>query len=147
MQKYYKKNKPTVLESLFVEIGRGIWFLISLPFRKRKKAGLSSEDRNYITKKRYEIEGMLKSDNNYELRHAVIEADKLVDYILRKKGYNGETFADRLRNAEGNINHHLYQNIWQGHKIRNQIAHDEGNINKEVLIRSVQLLLSSAEAI
>ena len=147
MNKYYKKNQPTVLESLIVGIGRGIWFLVSLPFRKRKKAGLSSEDRNYIIKKRYEVKVMLKSDNNYELRHAVIEADKLVDFILRKKGYGGKTFADRLRNAEGNINHNLYQNIWHGHKIRNQIAHDDSDINKEILIRSAKILLNCAEVV
>lgn len=142
---YYKKhksNQPTVLETIVVGIGRGLWWLVSLPFRKRgKKAGLSAPDKNHIIKKRQEIESLLNSNSIIELKHAVLEADKLVDFVLKKKGYRGETFADRLRGAEPHINHDMYQNIWNGHKIRNQIAHDDDNIQKPVLIFASNKLL------
>ena len=146
MANYYKKNKsnqPTVLEVIILGIGRGLWWLVSLPFRKRgRKAGLSAPDRNYIIRKRQEIESLLNSNSIIELKHAVMEADKLVDFVLKKKGYKGETFADRLRSAEPHINHDIYQNVWNGHKIRNQIAHDESNINQQTLISAAKKLLS-----
>ena len=145
MANYYKKhksNQPTVLEAIVIGIGRGLWWLISLPFRKRgQRGGLNQEDQKYVISKRQEIESLMQSENIIELNHAVMEADKLVDYVLKKKGYRGETFADRLRNAEPYINHDTYQNIWNGHKIRNQIAHDDGQINRNVLTSAVRKLL------
>jgi len=144
MSQHYKKNQgPTLLETIFVGIFKGLWFLISLPFRKRgKKSGLSSRDQAEINSKRQEIEKLVSGDNEYELKHAVMEADKLVDHVLKLKGYTGETFADRLRNAEKYIDHNTYQNIWAGHKTRNTLAHEhDANISKEELRGSVSKLL------
>lgn len=125
-QKHYKKNQgPTVLETIIVGVFKALWFLISLPFRKRgKKRGISGQNQAEIISKRQEIETLLLSENKYELRHAVMEADKLVDYVLKLKGYQGETFADRLRNAESYIEKNTYQSIWEGHKVRNTMAHE-----------------------
>lgn len=146
MSSYYKKHKPqqpTVLETIVVGFGRGLWWLVSLLFRKKgRKGGLSVEDRNYIIRKRQEIESLLNSENDIKLKHAVMEADKLVDFILRKKDYRGDTFADRLRSAEQYMDQSTYQNLWDGHKIRNQIAHDDANINLQTLISAAQKLLS-----
>jgi len=135
-----KKNDRTILEKIVVAVAKSIWRLVSLPFRKNKKHKLSSDDQKQIILKHREIEKMAESDNMYELRHAVIEADKLVDFILKKKGYNGETFADRLRNAEKDINKNLYQNLWNAHKVRNQIAHDEIKIEISKIKNVIRIL-------
>lgn len=55
---------------------------------------------------------------------AVIEADKLLDSALRKKGFKGETMAERMINAKDTFSKR--QLVWEAHKFRNQIAHDEG---------------------
>lgn len=140
---YHKNQRPTLLETIVVGIFKAIWFLVSLPFRKRgKKIGLSSRDQAEINSKRQEIEKLVSGNNEYELKHAVMEADKLVDHILKLKGYAGETFADRLRNAQQYIDHKTYQNIWAGHKTRNSLAHEhDGNISKEELKAAVTKLL------
>lgn len=142
---YYKNKKaqPTFLELLLVGIGKGLWWLITLPFHKGQKRsrGISSADRQYIIQKRHEIEGMSDSENIYELKHAVIEADKLVDYVMKTKGYGGETFADRLRNAESYMDQATYQRLWDAHKIRNQIAHQDDHIEVHVLKSSIKTLL------
>jgi hypothetical protein len=146
MPNYYKKpkkNQQTALEVVVLGIGRGLWWLVSLPFRKKgRKRGLNLQDQKYIISKRQEIENLLSSQNVIELKHAVLEADKLVDFVLKKRGYAGETFADRLRYAEKHINHTTYQNVWDGHKIRNTIAHDNANINHQTLISATNKLLS-----
>lgn len=139
----HKKNQ-TALEIIFLGFFRGLWWLITFPFRKHgKKKGLSESDKRYINSKSREIEQMTRSMNMYELRHAVIEADKLVDFVLKAKGYSGETFADRLRSAEKYIDRNQYQSIWDAHKIRNQIAHDDSKIDPELLKKSVKVLLSN----
>lgn len=53
-------------------------------------------------------------------RHAIMEADKLLDYALTKMGYKGSLGA-KLKKAPtlfSNIN-----DVWAAHKIRNNIAH------------------------
>lgn len=87
---------------------------------------------------------MLESDNIYELKHAVIEADKLVDFCLKAKGYAGETFADRLRSAEKYMDKNSYQAIWYGHKVRNQIAHEDGKIDRDSLVQATKMLMEYA---
>lgn len=143
-QKHYKKNQgPTILEVIIIGIAKALWFLVSLPFRKKRKRGkLSAEDRSEIILRRQEIEAMLQSDNEFELRHAVMEADKLVDHVLKIKGYSGDTFADRLRNAQSHIDRATYQSIWEGHKVRNQLAHEHNiKISPDDLKRAVNCLL------
>ena len=142
-KKYYKNQGPTILEAIFVGLFRGLWWLVSWPFRKKgKRKGISGSDQAEIVAKKQEIESLLKSDNEYELRHAVMEADKLVDHVLKLKGYAGETFADRLRNAESNIDHQLYQSIWEGHKIRNTLAHEHNaRVSRDQLKEAVHMLL------
>ena len=53
---------------------------------------------------------------------AVMEADKLLDSVLKSMMFPGETMADRLRLATykyPKINH-----VWPAHKLRNQLVHD-----------------------
>jgi hypothetical protein len=144
MNHYYKKkSQSTLLEKAALGIGRGFWWLVTLPFSKRKRtSGLNNIDRNYIMKKRSEIEAMLKSENIHETKQAVMEADKLVDFVFRKYGYAGESFADRLRSAESSVDGETYEKLWQGHKIRNALAHDSIDIGEQEMVSAARKLLS-----
>lgn len=142
--KHYKKNQgPTILETIVVGIFKALWFLISLPFKKKaERRGISANDRAVILSKRQEIENWLQKGSEIELRHAVMEADKLVDHLLKSYGYSGETFADRLRSAEKSLDRDTYQSLWAGHKVRNQLAHEHNAyISTEELKRAVNNLL------
>ncbi len=53
-------------------------------------------------------------------KHAILEADKLLDHALKKMGYRGSLGA-KLKKAPT-----LFKNIndvWAAHKVRNNIAH------------------------
>lgn len=56
-------------------------------------------------------------------KHALLEADKLLDFVLKKKGYQG-TVADKLRKAEKAFSHK--DHVWEAHKLRNRAAHEVG---------------------
>ena len=59
------------------------------------------------------------------IRIAVIEADGFVDNILKKRGYVGETFADRLQKFDSR--HVPFVNeVWEAHRLRNDIVHTVG---------------------
>jgi len=148
-QKHSKKQSKTFLEVALVGILRGLWFLIKLPFKGiAKKTGISAAELNEITARRHKIESLLNSSSEIELKHAVLEADKLVDHILKLKGYEGDTFAERLRSAEEYIDRNIYQSIWEGHKIRNQIAHEhELRITNQELRAAADKLLKFTKSI
>ncbi|MCX6810724.1 MAG: hypothetical protein NTY30_03285 [Candidatus Berkelbacteria bacterium] len=138
-----KRNQQTILEKIVIGFFRGVWWLVKLPFRGLKKSKkLSLADQQYLISKKNEIAKLSNSDNQFELRHAVMEADKLADWILKKKNYQGSTFADRLRAAEKDIPADVYNSIWQGHKIRNLIAHEDSNIPDAQLKQAINNLLS-----
>ena len=151
MSKKYKYEYD-LFQTIIIGFFKALWFLLSLPFRgikfSRKKSGLSIQDRNYIATKRLEIEKMANSINDIELKHSVLEADKLVDYTLKAQGFYGETFADRLRSAEQSLNPSIYDRIWQGHKIRNQIAHEQNlNLSKFELKKASENLLPGVKTL
>lgn len=139
----YKKQKQTqtALEIIIIGLGKILWWLIKLPFGKKGAKGLTAQDRQEILTRRLTIENMVSDDLN-SLKQAVFEADKLVDYILQTSGFAGLTFADRLRSAEDKINPAVYNRIWQGHKVRNQLAHEHNiQISSAELKQAVNNLL------
>ncbi len=74
-----------------------------------------------VTSKWSEISAMQNS-GAAGLKNALIEADKLLDYVMIQKGFSGETMGDRLKSggsAFSNLNA-----IWAAHKLRNQMAHE-----------------------
>lgn len=70
-----------------------------------------------------EIERHINSTREAEWKFAVIEADKLVDELLKGAGFPGDTMGDRLMNIQpGQLI--TLQNLWEAHKIRNRLVHD-----------------------
>ncbi|MFH1551853.1 MAG: hypothetical protein ABIC36_03180 [bacterium] len=62
-----------------------------------------------------------KDENAYKM--AVIEADNMVDNMLKATGYQGEDMGERLKQITSaqlaNINE-----LWEAHKVRNRLAHE-----------------------
>lgn len=70
-----------------------------------------------------EIEKHINSTREAEWKFAVIEADKLVEELLKGAGFSGDTMGDRLINIQpGQLT--TLQNLWEAHKIRNRLVHD-----------------------
>ena len=65
----------------------------------------------------------LRKMDEAQYKLAIIEADKLLDEVLKISGYAGETMADRLKQLTPAQISNL-EEIWQVHKIRNQIVHE-----------------------
>jgi len=65
------------------------------------------------------------SENPSDLKLAIIEADAILDDMVKKMGYSGDDLGERLKNIELSDFNTLPQ-AWEAHKVRNKIAH-EGN--------------------
>lgn len=93
-------------------------------FKLNLKKSTKSLWKNEVRQKLTEIENRKDNSNIESLKSTIIELDKLLDHSFKKKGLRGETMADRLKNAKSLYDYNLYNNIWNAHKTRNQIAHE-----------------------
>ncbi|MDB4978000.1 MAG: hypothetical protein JWM56_186 [Candidatus Peribacteria bacterium] len=53
----------------------------------------------------------------------ILEADKVLDQLLRELGYRGSV-SDKLKKAGSYLPY--IDNVWAAHKLRNRIAHEPG---------------------
>jgi len=58
-----------------------------------------------------------------EVKLAVIEAEDLLDDILKKLGYKGESFGERIKEMPRNLMPNI-DDLQEAHKIHNNIIHD-----------------------
>lgn len=95
------------------------FFLAVFVFVKSSRRGFSDKDQRFIMVKWEEIFSVSKSD----FKNAIIEADKLLDHVLSKKGYSG-SLGDKLKKAAPLFTD--LNGIWAAHKVRNRLAHEMG---------------------
>lgn len=126
----YQRKKP--IENQVIEsILRGIAAIIMLPFRGLFKSSLKSAsiDRAEIGSRWHEIEKLSSGSDAHGLAQAIIMADKLLDAVLQARGLAGQVMADRLKSAKDLYSDYsVYQGAWDGHKLRNQIAHEVNHV-------------------
>lgn len=65
------------------------------------------------------------SNNSSDWRLAIIEADVMLEELLRTLGYQGEGVGEMLKSIDKSDMLTL-DNAWEGHKVRNRIAHAGG---------------------
>lgn len=89
---------------------------------------LSKTDKGWkkeVKNKLASIEIKLKPDAQVDtLKAIIIDSDKLLDYAFKMKGFKGETMGDRLKSAKDYFEKDLYNNIWEAHKLRNNLVHE-----------------------
>ncbi len=91
----------------------------------RDKNSLETPDaevKKHRNQKWVRIEELIDSQNSSDWRLAIIEADILLDEMLSRMPYPGETIADRLKLIERS-DFTTIENAWEAHKARNQIVH------------------------
>lgn len=64
----------------------------------------------------------VNSSNASDWRLAIIEADIMLDDLLKTLGYHGDTMGERLKSVDKSDMLTL-DNAWEAHRIRNQVAH------------------------
>ncbi len=93
--------------------------------KKREDAAAAKvrEEAKVVNKKWAKVVEHVNSDNEANWRLAIMEADIMLEELLGLLGYQGQTVADKLRS----VNRGDFKTLdmaWDGHKIRNTIAHE-----------------------
>lgn len=112
---------------------RGLKWLVLLPFGLNKSGPKSRRgsavDSQEVSRRWNDIQTSIGLGGTTHFGSAVVAADKLLDYVLRQKGYGGETMGERLRSAQDDLTPSTYSQVWQAHKLRNQLVHEiEGEV-------------------
>jgi hypothetical protein len=78
------------------------------------------------------VKELMKSKSQSDWRQAIIEADIILDEMLRRMSYDGLTIGDMLKQVDPADFANL-QKAWEAHKFRNEIAHtgSEFKLSKE----------------
>ncbi|MSR76324.1 MAG: hypothetical protein EXS68_01920 [Candidatus Ryanbacteria bacterium] len=105
-----------------------VYVLLKLAaFRKKEPEVLvSTEPQPQGARYSYEwtrVKSGLKDASDANAALLVIEADSLVDRILKDMKLPGETMGERLT-ALGEQRFESIDDLWEAHKLRNQIAHE-----------------------
>lgn len=79
------------------------------------------------TNKRWEkIVEHTNSTNSSDWRLAILECDIILDEMLTKMSYRGETLSDKLKAVERS-DFLTIDKAWEAHRVRNTIAHEGSN--------------------
>jgi hypothetical protein len=89
-----------------------------------KRSSAVSLDREMVLNKWQEIGELMELGGPSRMRSAIIEADKLLDYALKAKGFGGENLGERLKSAKDRMDYSAYDCAWKGHKLRNKLVHE-----------------------
>lgn len=87
-----------------------------------ESAGLTEE---LVTNPKWEeIVKQINSDNPNDWQAAIIKADMILDHLLDKMGYTGESLGAKLKQVEPS-DFLTLDRAWAAHKVRNALAHEE----------------------
>ncbi len=121
------KNILQIL-TVFLIVGIVYCFLRLREIRKEEEDKLTiieiKDDGEKIRNERWDVvQNHLDSDNEADWKFAVIEADNILDELVRKMGYDGEDLGERLKAVEPSDFQSL-RSAWEAHMVRNKIVHE-----------------------
>ena len=105
----------------------------------RQEAVKVSQD-IHLAEKWQTVQAHINSDNPSQWRLAILEADIMLDDILDKMGYQGDSIGDKLKGIEKS-DFLTLDAAWEAHRIRNQIAHEGSDfqLNEREAKRVIEL--------
>lgn len=106
---------------------------------KRKDLGLPTEE-EFKNPRWQHIQELMKTNNQNDWRQAIIEADIVLDEMLRRMSYDGLTIGDMLKQVDP-ADFITLEKAWEAHKFRNEIAHtgSEFKLSREEAERVINL--------
>jgi hypothetical protein len=79
-------------------------------------------DKKGIGRRWQEIEAMLGQPGEMNYKLAVMEADKLLDFVLKSMSMSGNDMGQRIRFASYKFRR--LRKVWWAHLLRNQLVHE-----------------------
>jgi hypothetical protein len=145
-----KSQKDSLETQAVLAIARGLWWLVSWPFKRlsgkktvksRKSQAVNVQE---VSHRWQDIQTSVGLGGVTHFGSAIVAADKLLDHVLKQKGYAGETMGERLKGVQSDVSAAAYNGAWQAHKLRNRLVHEMGG---EVMSHEVKEAIRHYEQI
>lgn len=111
-----------ILFALFVLL-RTMWMQFAFLFDFTEFFTFRPYGLRRMVKKWQKIQARLETASEAEYKLAIIEADGMLNDILLRMGFRGETLGDRLKILTSAVIPNL-DDIWKAHQTRNNVVHD-----------------------
>jgi len=101
--------------------------ILDLLFKKNfsKPKVLNGTDRDTAKDRWDNIERLVSSRRPNALKQAIIEADKLLEFSLKKLVNENQSLGGNLKQAQNLFpSWSAYQQAWEAHKVRNALVHE-----------------------
>ena len=103
-------------------------------------------DRKDMKVKWKKIEDIFNNKSDYAYKLAILEADKLVDYALKKMMMQGKDMGERIRFTTSKYPD--FRKIWNAHGIRNKIAHEpDFHVSRAMALKALKEFKKALEEI
>ena len=137
---YKKQPEQDPLYAALDGLFKGIGWLVMLPFKGLFNKGPNQTQlqrvRDEYRKHFMTIEASARSP--HEARHAVMQADILLDKALEFKGFTGSGVGERLKSATAKLSRETLNEAWEAHKVRNRLAHE---LNYQITVDDARRVL------
>lgn len=126
----YLKTTATIISMIaLVIIVYSLINILEISKEETAKLGLAlnwDSERRQKNVRWERVEQYMTSLNPSDWKIAILEADNILDEIVERMGYHGETLGERMKTIEASDFPYL-EEAWQVHKLRNTLAHKGTN--------------------
>jgi len=119
-------STPLLITTIIIVM---IAMLFLLSRLNQSKGNVRTKERMLATLKR--LGEYVSSENDFERRDTIIRLDNLLSKSLNYKYNNSESCGDNLKKADKIFRKDTYQNLWDVHKLRNEVVHNNRSISIE----------------
>ncbi len=111
----------------------------------QRQGYLALQDRQTATERWANVEAEVQLGKPSNFKSAVIDADKILDFVLTKMYPGLNSTGERLKVAKDKFvdNYEIYDGLWFAHKARNELVH---NVNFELYSAQVTEILEKFKA-
>lgn len=102
-------------------------FLLSRMNRSQK----SQKKRERLLKSLENLKENSSSENEFERRDTIIRLDNLLAKSLNYRYNNSNSCGENLKKAKNVFRKDTYQNLWDVHKLRNDVVHNNRSLSIE----------------
>lgn len=106
-------------------------FLRDLIFGKGSSVAFRKIDWLDVESRWRACQALAASKNQADVKQALIQADIMIDTIMKQAGVSGTSFGERLKVLRDKLPKHVYQKLWQAHIKRNELVHETGSFVAE----------------
>jgi hypothetical protein len=114
-----------------------ICLLFFVAYINSKKVPEKKKEKIY--EKLEDVRKQLDSNEVYARRDAIIKLDNLLGRALNLRYNNDKSFSENLKYSKKLFNKREYQDIWDIHKIRNEIVHEDADISSSETDRAYKI--------